>query len=310
MSVESGAGESHGGAPVELVEPRVSERTAGGLKHRILEWGSRREDQPTIVMVHGYLDCAGSFSALASLLSGSFGFHCIAADVRGHGGTEWVGQGGYYHFFDYVRDLRDLVTQVGGERPILLGHSMGGGIATLFAGTWPEELSALVLLEGLGPPAEDYGDGPDRMRRWLRELDGVAERPFRSFESLEKVGQRLGRLWPTVPAERLLDVARWQTRREGDHYVWSYDPAHRTRTPMIFRPDRWAPFLQAIRCPVLTITGGQSWYRWPDLEERRANLVDRTHVHIETASHMLHLDSPLGVSSAIYAFIKDKNIKR
>ena len=310
MSRTPGPAESQSEALVQWVEPRVTEQMAGGLKHRVLEWGARRDDRPSIVMVHGYLDCAGSFSALASQLSGSFGFHCIAADVRGHGGTEWVGQGGYYHFFDYVRDLRDLVTQLGGDKPIILGHSMGGGIATLFAGAWPEELSALVLLEGLGPPAEEYGDGPDRMRRWLRELDGVAQRPPRSFESLEKVGQRLGRLWPTVPAERLLDVARWQTRREGDRYVWSYDPAHRTRTPMIFRPERWAPFLQAIRCPVLTITGGQSWYRWPDLEERRANLVDRTHVHIETASHMLHLDSPGDVGSEVWAFLGKKVWKR
>ena len=75
---------------------------------------------------------------------------------------------------------------------------------------------------------------------------------------------------------------------------------------MIFRPERWAPFLQAIRSPVLTITGGQSWYRWPDLEERRANLVDRTHVHIETASHMLHLDSPGDVGSAVCAFLQSK----
>jgi pimeloyl-ACP methyl ester carboxylesterase len=255
-----------------------------------------------LLFVHGYLDCGASFAPLVGQLPDHY--HCVAPDLRGHGGTEWVGKGGYYHFLDYVRDLRDLVDQLAGPRLVLIGHSMGGGIATLFAGSWPDAVEKLVLLEGLGPPEEDYEEGPERIRRWLRELRNTESRAARTFETIEQVAGRLGKLWSTLSSEQTLELARWMScPAEGGGLRWSYDPMHRTRTPMIFRPQRWAPFLRAITCPTLTVTGGQSWYRWPDLEGRRANLVNRTHCHIENGSHMLHLDSAEVVGSAILRHI-------
>ena len=283
--------------------PQVRRVSASGLSHRVLEWGARSDDSPTLFFLHGYLDCAASFTPLVNELSE--GYHCVAPDLRGHGGSEWVGKGGYYHFFDYVRDVRELVDQLAGPRLVLIGHSMGGGIATLFAGSWPDAVEKLVLLEGLGPPEEDYAEGPERIRRWLRELRNTEGRAARLFESLDEVVARLSKLWPTLTEDRVLDLARWMTVPvpEGG-FRWSYDPMHRTRTPMVFKPERWAPFLRAITCPTLTVTGGKSWYRWPDLDSRRANLVRRTHCHLENGSHMLHLDSSELVGSAISRHIE------
>ena len=283
--------------------PTIRSVMAGGLLHRVFEWGTASPDAPTVFFVHGYLDCGASFTPLVEQLPDSY--HCVAPDLRGHGGTEWVGKGGYYHFFDYVRDLRELIDKLAGPRLILIGHSMGGGVSTLFAGTWPQDVEKLVLLEGLGPPEEHYTEGPERVRRWIRELRNSEGRAARSFESLEQVAARLSKLWPTLTAERVLELAGWMTvPTEDGGLKWSYDPVHRTRTPMVFRPDRWAPFLSAITCPTLTVAGGKSWYRWPDLESRRANLVNRTHCHIENGSHMLHLDSATEVGSAISGHIK------
>ena len=275
---------------------------AGGLKHRVLEWGEASDDSPTLFFVHGFLDCGASFSWLVDSLPEHY--HCVAPDLRGHGGTEWVGKGGYYHFFDYVRDLRDLVDRLAGPRLVLVGHSMGGGVASLFAGSWPEASEKLVLLEGLGPAEESYDEGPDRIRRWLRELRNTEGRGPRTFTSLEQVAARLSRLWPSLRPEQTEELAGWMTTEgpEGG-FRWSYDPLHRTRTPMVFRPERWAPFLRAISCPTLTISGGESWVNWPDLDTRRANLVDRTHCYIEEGSHMLHLDNADVVGMAILGHI-------
>lgn len=282
--------------------PEVRTVVAGGLAHRVLEWGEASDDAPTVFFVHGFLDCGASFGWLVDELPAHY--HCVAPDLRGHGGTEWVGKGGYYHFFDYVRDLRDLVDRLAGERLVLVGHSMGGGVASLFAGSWPEALEKLVLIEGLGPAEESYDDGPGRVRRWLRELRNVEGRGPRTFATLEQVAVRLDRLWPSLRPEQTMELAGWMTTEgpEGG-FRWSYDPLHRTRTPMVFRPERWAPFLQAISCPVLTISGGESWVNWPDLDTRRGNLVDRTHCHIERGSHMLHLDSCDLVGKAIAGHI-------
>src|SRR5690606_17454861 len=106
----------------------------------------------------------------------------IAPDQRGHGLSEHVGRGGFYHFWDYVSDLDALVGSL--ERPVdLVGHSMGGTVACLYASLRPEAVRRLVLVEGLGPP-DASGELLRRPRRFLDDrhrgpvhapLDDVAD---------------------------------------------------------------------------------------------------------------------------------------
>jgi pimeloyl-ACP methyl ester carboxylesterase len=284
------------------VAPTTRTVRAGGLDHRVVEWDGG--GTTTVLFVHGYLDCGGSFDALARALPADL--HCVAPDMRGHGLTGRAAESGYYHFVDYVRDLRDLVDALVRDRLVLVGHSMGGGVCSLFAGTWPEELHRLVLLEGLGPPRENLDDGPKRMRRWIEETRAVrgGRRPVKSFATLQEGAARLQKKDSFLPDARALDLARWLVReREDGAFEWLHDPMHRTRTPMIYRPEVWRPFLLATTCPVLTVTAGVTWYRWPDLPERRAALRDHRHLHIEEASHMLHHDAPEELAEAIGAFL-------
>ncbi|MEE2827661.1 MAG: alpha/beta hydrolase [Myxococcota bacterium] len=274
----------------------------------MLEWGGDSDSEETVLFLHGFLDCGASFTPLVEALPE--GLHCVAPDLRGHGGTEWIGRGGYYHFADYLRDVRDLVDRYRRGRLVLVGHSMGGGVSALFAGSWPEEVHRLVLLEGLGPPSEDPADGPRRIRRWIGEVRSSTDRSPRRFENLDEVADRLGRLWPTLPAQRCRELAGWLTQGapEGG-LTWSYDPLHRTRTPQIYQPALWAPFLEAISCPVLTVSGGKSRYRWPDLDARMARLSDHRHEEVDGASHMLHLDAPEQLARSISAFMSERRDK-
>lgn len=284
------------------VEAQIRFVTASGLRHRVVEWDGG--GQTTVVLVHGFLDCGGSFGPLVAHLPE--GLHCVAPDLRGHGGTDRVGPGGYYHFVDYVRDLRHLVDQLKRERLILIGHSMGGGVSTLFTGSWPDEVERLVLLEGLGPPKEDVGDGPERMRRWVREVDAVrsGRKSVSRFDSLDAAAARLRAKDDRVGPERALELARWLTEPHPEGGLrWNHDALHRTRNPLVYRPATWEPFLDAISCPVLTVSAGRSWYRWPDLPARRARLADHRHLRYEEATHMLHHDVPELLGRAITDFL-------
>jgi pimeloyl-ACP methyl ester carboxylesterase len=287
---------------VPNLAPSTRHVTAGGLRHRLLEWDGG--GATTVVLVHGFLDCGGSFGPLVHHLPE--GLHCVAPDMRGHGGTEGIGPGGYYHFPDYLRDLRDLVDQVVRERLVLVGHSMGGGIASLFAGAWPDDVHRLVLLEGLGPPAEDLDDGPRRLRRWVAEVRQVerGERTAGRMADLEAAARKLRRRASGLDPEMSRELAGWLTRPTvTGELTWSHDPLHRTRTPISFRPEVWAPFLRAIACPVLTVAGGRSWYRWPELDERRAQIADHRHLRLPEATHMLHHEAPEQLGAAITAFL-------
>jgi len=280
------------------VAPSVRTVHAANLDHRVVEWDGG--GRTTVLFVHGYLDCRGSFDALARALPGDL--HCVAPDMRGHGGTERVPASGYYHFVDYVRALRDLVDALVRDRLVLVGHSMGGGICTLFAGTWPAEVHRLVLLEGLGPPAEDLDEGPARMARWIDEVRAVRAgfRPIKRFASKAEAAKRLTAKDPLLSEERALELVEWLLRERADGaFEWLHDPMHRTRTPMVYRPEVWAPFLRAIACPVLTVAAEKSWYRWSDLPDRRALIADHRHLHVDESGHMVHHDAPERLAEAI-----------
>ena len=87
-----------------------------------------------LLCFHGFLDHGASFRFMAEHLPE---FRVVAPDVRGHGHSDWVGPGGYYHFYDYYDDARALLDQLGWSRFALLGHSMGGSIATGLAALEP-----------------------------------------------------------------------------------------------------------------------------------------------------------------------------
>ena len=278
--------------------PHLRSVVAGGLEHRLLEWAG---PGPTLLLLHGFLDCAGSFAPLVRSLHQDL--HVVAMDFRGHGDSEWVGRGGHYHFHDYVRDVRDVVDSLQSERLFVLGHSMGGGVSLLFSGAWPAEVERLIVVEGLGPPAERVEDGPVRMRRWVAEERRIAESGPRLFDTKLAVARRLMARQPRLQEERALELAGWLARESKEGWQWRHDPMHRARGASIYQAATYAPFLQNISCPVLLVTGAESWYRWPDLAERRSHLPDWRSVEVAEAGHMIHQDQPDALGKAVARFL-------
>ena len=83
-------------------EPELLSVELSGLRHRAYRWHGHGSG--TVLLLHGFLDTGRGWAFTVHGLLSSCRF-LIALDWRGHGDSEWVGRGGYYHFFDYVRDL-------------------------------------------------------------------------------------------------------------------------------------------------------------------------------------------------------------
>lgn len=276
-----------------------------GLPIRTLVWEAQEaapDGRPTtLLLLHGYLDCGGTFSPLVRHLPPWL--RVLAPDQRGHGESGRVPHGCWYHYVDYVRDVRAVVDELHSEgRLVVLGHSMGGGVSILFAGTWPEEVERLILVEGLGPPRDELAVGPQRVGRWVREL-AAGPKPSRGFASVEEAAARINRQNPAMKPEQALEAARWLAEERDGGWRWKHDPWHRARTPQLYRPERYAPFLEAITAPVLLVTGGRTWYRWDDLEERRASIADRRRLHLEQVGHMVHYEAPEVLANALEEFL-------
>ena len=137
-----------------MKEPSSIDILANGLPHHVLEWpparGKRRD---TALLLHGYMDAAATWDRVAPQLA--------AADLRVLG-ARFAGLRRRA-----ARRRRAAITTSpttcstsptssstgpAGAPLFLVGHSMGGTIATLYAGALPERVTRLALLEGAGPP--------------------------------------------------------------------------------------------------------------------------------------------------------------
>lgn len=283
------------------MEPREQFVVANGLSHRVLVWNE--EGAETIVLGHGFLDLAWSFAGVAARLAAA-GLRVVAFDWRGHGKTEHVGAGGYYHFADYVLDLHALMPQLVRGPAHLCGHSMGATAVALYAGTHPGTLATLTLIEGLGPP-ESSTDAPTKMRAWLDSMDRLAQKPPRAMKDLADAVQRLRVTNTELPIDVAYRIADEGTRAadDGDGLVWRFDPKHRTTSPGVFSAEVFCAFLARVDCPTRVISGGRG-FRTSDHEARLARLPRADEVVIPDVGHMLHQQAPEALADAILAHVR------
>lgn len=262
--------------------------TANRLRLHLLEWGDGRR---TVLLLHGFLEHAHAWDLVAPQLAQG-GYRVLALDWRGHGESEWVGAGGYYHFPDYTADLAALVRLLGGSAA-LVGHSMGATAAMQYAGTEPDRVWGLVCVDGLGPPdSSDPAGVPDRFAAWLADLERAGERNPRVM-TLDEAKARLRTRFPRFSANVARLMAEHGTRARSGMRVWKFDPLHQTRAPMPFQRAFAVRFWTRVACPALYVEGAESALRLDpaDRDERIAHLRAQ-HVSIPGSGHHPHLEQP------------------
>jgi pimeloyl-ACP methyl ester carboxylesterase len=289
-----------------MSEPRDKFVDSQGLPIHCLEWGEPAGEP--LVLVHGYLDLAQSWSPFVTSLQDALGesLWIIAPDCRGHGDSGRVGAGGYYYFPDYVLDLDRVVRALGATQFKLIGHSMGGTISFLYAGTFPKRVSRLVLIEGIGPPGMKFSDAPLRMEKWITEMHERGRRHFREYASVEAGASQLRHTNPRLNAPLALDLARaGMKQNDKGKWVWKFDPLHRTAAPQPFYTKQALEFFRRIECPVLIVEGKASRQtRRTDRQARHDAIRSHRRVVIDHAGHMVHQDNPVELARAIVNFLK------
>ena len=288
-----------------MTHHRFCERrvVANGLSHHVLEWQPAEAKAGTVVLCHGYLDMAWSWKWVAEELSAR-GYAVVAFDWRGHGETDWVGRGGYYHFPDYVLDLTELLPQLSESPPHLVGHSMGGPACALLAGTKGAHLRSLTLVEGLGPPSSDPSVTPDRYRAFLDDVARIRSRTEKPMASREEALQRMRVRNPQLNGSQGTFLAEKATRPVSGGFVFRFDPLHRTTSPTPFNLLTFRAFLEAIDVPTLLLFGDQG-YRLADEETRVGYLrTERAGGAVKTlhGGHMLHWSAPLELADCLTQF--------
>ena len=148
------------------MKPSISEfLDVRGRRIHVRIWGPAAA--PPLFLLHGWMDVSASFQFLVDALQREW--RVIAPDWRGFGLSQWNHDA--YWFPDYIADLDVLLNHYSPDRPAhLVGHSLGGNAACLYAGICPERVASVATLEGFGLYVGSLTDAPDRYRKWLDQL--------------------------------------------------------------------------------------------------------------------------------------------
>lgn len=270
--------------------------TLSGLNFHLTEWGS--ESARPIVMLHGIRGFAETFAGVAQALQPDF--RVIAYDQRGRGDSAWDPARNYYTD-TYVADLEAVVSALGLQRFDLLGHSMGGINAIVYAARHPDRVRRLVI-EDAGPGAFEASDGATRIRK---EFETTPHR----FDSWEAAGDFMRALRPTVTEEARQQRLHSMLKPLPDGgFTWRYDHAGIAAIRLHPDPARavdLAAHVQAIASETLVLRGGRSDYLQPHLAERMRALNPRiTTVEIPDAGHYIHDDQPALFAQEVSAFLR------
>jgi pimeloyl-ACP methyl ester carboxylesterase len=275
-----------------------------GLRYHLRHW--RGAAARRVVLLHGWMDVSASFQFLVDAMAPEWDVY--APDWRGYGLTDW-GKSDCYWFPDYLADLDALLEHIQPDAPVnLVGHSLGGNVAAIYAGVRPERVARLVNLEGFGLPPTRPEQAPKRYARWLAEL---RDRPrLKAYTSFAGLADRLQKNNPRLTRARAEYLARHWGRETGDGQVaLRSDPAHKVVNPLLYRYDEVCAVWRQVSAPTLwvdtTETDNLSRLKLTPEQhaERRAVFRDLRYVTVPEAGHMLHHDQPERVARLIENFL-------
>jgi len=286
-----------------VVTRKVVRHSVRGVDYEVLEWGA--SDRPLFVWLHGWGDSAATFQLVVDQLRRDW--FVVAPDWRGFGGSR--ASVSSYWFPDYLADLDRLLEFYSPTAPAtLIGHSIGGNIAGLYAGTMPERVRALVNVEGFGLRDSNPEDAAERYRRWIekgRKPDG-----YSTYPDFAALARRIRQRNPRLRAAHAEYIARcWAC--EGDAGVeLRADPLHKLPNPVLYRRAESEACWRRVTAPVLLLAGALSEFALASdarLETGGLDLpfpVAATQV-IENAGHMMHFEAPEALAAAIEAFLEE-----
>lgn len=252
---------------------------ANGLKLAAKVWHPNAPHK--VIAIHGWLDNANSFDTLAPLLGD---FNIVALDSAGHGKSDFRSEDAAYLIWSEVAEIIQIADQMGWDNFILLGHSRGAGIASIVAGTYPDRVSQLVLLEGGIPLPMTAQDAPENLAKSIvlnRQLYGTKGTLFKTRPAaIAARADGFTKVYPET-AEILADRSLVQ---ESQGFRWHADARLKAPSGFKLTNNQIDAFLGKISAPSLLVLG----------HEGIAAMMEFTQTHFQNIANLKKLELPGG----------------
>lgn len=261
-------------------------------------WGPK--DGKPVLSAHGWLDNAATFDRLAPMLDG---LRIVAFDFPGHGRSDHRPPGGTYHFIDWVPIFFDVADALGWQSFSLMCHSMGAAAASLAAGTYPERIERMVLIDGLGPWASPASEAPGQLRKALDERKVLSEKSSRVFNSPEDAVNTVAEVHGLSPENAKLLVDRGLEQLDDGQWRFTYDLFLRGASNLRLTEEQVLAFFGEIECPSLLIRPKSGWPTDAAHMKRRIDAIATLDVFEVEGGHHVHLEHPERIVDAVGEFL-------
>ena len=253
-----------------------------------------------IIGLHGYLDNAESLRLLAPYLQSH---RFVAIDLAGHGRSSHRAQGAHYNQADYLQDLYALIESQKWDDVILLGHSLGGILASLFAALFPEKVAAVISIDACGPLTESEETTATQMRDSIVSRHAKSRNKLRLVELEDAVTARCK--ISDIPEEHARSIlSRNLTQDAGGHCFWSSDPKLRTKSSLRLTEKQAESLMRAIVCPVLFIGASNSFKNLESVFPKREGWFLNAQYEQLVGGHHIHMENTDDVGLIIRNFVE------
>lgn len=282
------------------------------LQYHVQLWGEPSTHKTPLVLVHGWMDVAASYQFVVDALSHDH--FVIAPDWRGYGKTDAGGVDNFW-FPDYLADLDFLLDHYAADHPVhLVGHSLGGNVAMIYAGIRPQRIRRLVNLEGFGLPATTPDMAPKRYIQWMDDLKQLhrGDLAMRTYDSADGVARRLMKTNPRLGQDKANWLARhWAAPDAQGQWRILGQSAHKVASAHLYQVEETLALYRNLSMPVLSVEASDNslnlWWKGKftlDQYHERLKQVPQVEIApIADAGHMMHHDQPEVLAALIERFI-------
>ena len=263
------------------------------MRFHYLEWG--KPDAPPIVLLHGGHQSAHSWDLVSLHLAQRY--RVLALDQRGHGDSEWARDVSYANH-EMSLDAETFIGVLGLERPILMGHSMGGRNAMLLTRRNQTLLRALVVVD-VGPEVSDRG----------RAVIAGFVHNNEEFDDLDHFVRNVQQYDPYRSREHIERTVKYNMLQRADGKFVSKCDSNPRRLGLVRgsgpQENITLDDARAFGLPVLVVRGANSAILAADAAERLRDALPRgTLVTVRDCGHNVHGQNTKGFIEAVGGFLE------
>lgn len=266
-----------------------------------------------LLSLHGWMDNAGTWDTVAPLLPRNISI--VAIDFPGHGLSSFKPLGIGSTFVHLLQVIERVVQYFGWKEVSLLGHSMGGAAAMMYAGAFPEKVIKVIMVDIVKPVATPAESQPQLTAESIKELLEVEAKVGKGLQSYEYsfIVDKLIKGYASSITEETAKILlkRGSIKHSNGLYSFNYDP--RLKVPSIFGMtfEQQKEFANRLNCELMIIkaSAGTIYEKQEHYDEMKClySKSAKKFIYKEVeGTHHVHLNDPQVVAPLIVEFMHRK----